>query len=99
MAAALPALHTHQNQMRKSIRLWSAVAGVLTLGACGAGAIGYFHGRPAPVPAREHLFTGVEYMRRVQLQPRPMVIHTITIDMRTGGLHFLVTPPDERGSS
>jgi len=40
----------------------------------------------------------VEYARKVKLQPRPMVIHVVTIDMRTPGLRFLVTPPDDRGS-
>ncbi len=55
-------------------------------------------GRPLPVPTREQLFTGVVYTRRVSLRPRPMIIHVITIDMRTTGLRFLVTPPDDKGS-
>jgi len=60
--------------------------------------MGSARGRPIPIPTREKLFQGVEYNRRVQLRPRPTVMHVITLDMRTPGVRFLVTPPDERGS-
>jgi hypothetical protein len=63
-----------------------------------AGILAYDNGRPLQIPVKEHLFTGVDYSRKVQLSPRPMIIHVITIDMRTNGLRFLVTPPDEKGS-
>ncbi len=58
----------------------------------------YNHGRPLQIPSKERLFTGVDYARKVVLSPRPMVIHVITIDLRTKGLRFLVTPPDANGS-
>ncbi len=60
--------------------------------------IGYLHGRPAPLPAQQTLRPGVEYRRSVRLTPRPMIIHLLTIDLRTNGLRFLVTPPDDPGS-
>jgi hypothetical protein len=63
-----------------------------------AGIFYYDNGRPLQVPVKEHLFTGVDYARKVQLSPRPMMIHVITIYTRANGLHFLVTPPDNRGS-
>lgn len=84
--------------MRRSRRIGLGVAATLLLGICLAGAWFYTRGRQLPVPAREKLFPGVVYSRKVHLQPRPMVIHVITIDMRTPGLRFLVTPPDARGS-
>lgn len=71
----------------------AAVAAVLL--AC---ATLYVRDRPLPVPVRQKLFPGVQYVRDVHVQPRPIITHVITIDMRTGGLRFLVTPPDERGS-
>ncbi len=58
----------------------------------------YLHGRPAPLPVRQTVRRGVEYRRIVRLTPRPMIIHVLTIDMRTNGLNFLVTPPDDLGS-
>jgi hypothetical protein len=66
--------------------------------ACLVGAWLYTRDRPLPVPVREKLFPGIIYTRSLELQPRPMMIHVITIDMRTPGLRFLVTPPDDRGS-
>lgn len=71
---------------------------VLTLSLCALGLSYYLRGRVLPVSANETLFPGVEYTRKVHLQPRPMVVHIVTIDMRTPGLRFLVTPPDDRGS-
>jgi hypothetical protein len=58
----------------------------------------YNRGRPLPVPLREKLYPEVVYSRRVRLRPRPMVIHVLTVDVRTKKVHFLVTPPDEPGS-
>jgi hypothetical protein len=63
-----------------------------------AGASQFAGRRPLPVPSREQLFPGVEYVREVHVRPRPLVIHRVTIDMRTPGLRFLVTPADDRGS-
>jgi hypothetical protein len=58
----------------------------------------YVRGRPLPVPVREQLFPGIQYSRAIVFQPRPIITHVITVDMRTGGLRFLVTPADDRGS-
>jgi hypothetical protein len=58
----------------------------------------YDRGRPAPIPTKEKLFDGVTYARMVRLSPRPLMIHVITVDMKSGGVHLLVTPPDEKGA-
>jgi hypothetical protein len=65
---------------------------------CVGGSLLYFHGRPLPVPAKETLRQGVEYQRIVRLSPRPMVIHVLTVNLKTNGLRFIVTPPDDAGS-
>jgi len=84
--------------MRRSSWIGAAVAVVLLTGTCVVGLALYARGRTLPVPTREALFAGVVYTRRIHLQPRPMIVHVITVDMRTPGLRFLVTPADERGS-
>jgi Phosphodiester glycosidase len=51
-----------------------------------------------PVPMKERLFNGVTYARSVRWTPRPLIIHVVTVDFRAGGIHVLVTPPDEKNS-
>lgn len=55
----------------------------------------YYHGRPLPVPQHSTLRDGVEYERIVRLSPRPMIVHVVTVNLRTNKLRFLVTPPDD----
>ena len=68
------------------------------MGVCIAGLLAYDNGRPLQIPAKEQLYEGVEYIRKVQFSPRPMMIHVITIDNRARGFRFLVTPPDDKES-
>jgi len=84
--------------MRRSRWIGAGVVAALLVGLGAAGVGLYTRGRALPMPERESLFPGVEYRRQVHLQPRPMITHVITIDMRTPGLRFLVTPPDKKGS-
>jgi hypothetical protein len=58
---------------------------------------GYFfynRDRPAPVPTKQTLYDGVVYRRIVRVFPHPMIIHFISVDTKTKGISFLVTPPD-----
>ena len=71
---------------------------LLFLAILAGGFLIYNQGRPLQIPTREHLFTGVDYVRKVQFSPRPMLIHVITIDTRSSGIRFLVTPADDKGS-
>ncbi len=50
--------------------------------------------RPQPKPITQTLFEGITYEREVRSEPRPMVIHTVTIDTKAPGISFLVTPGD-----
>ena len=72
---------------------------LIIIGIAIGGFFAYVHGRPVPVPTKEQLFDGVTYIRSVRWSPRPMMIHSITIDLRGGNeIRVLVTPPDETGS-
>jgi hypothetical protein len=51
-----------------------------------------FH--PQPSPSSQTLFQGIEYARQVRSDPRPMVIHIVSVDLRSPGISFLVTPGD-----
>ncbi len=59
-----------------------------------AGSWIWLYARPQPKPVTRQLFQGVQYQREVRQSPRPLVIHIVTIDLRTPGLRFLVTPGD-----
>jgi len=60
--------------------------------------IGYFHFYPwiltpsQPTNLRQSLFQGIVYVREVRQQPRPIIIHTVFVDLTTPSLRFLVTP-------
>lgn len=58
----------------------------------------YTYGRPAPVPMKLKLSDGVTYRRIIYVVPRPMVIHVVTIDTKSKGIRFLVTPPDSQSA-
>src|SRR5687768_7261921 len=51
--------------------------------------------QPAPVE-RQLLFPGMWYTREIRQFPIAQVIHIIDIDLKTPGLHFRVTPGDDR---
>jgi hypothetical protein len=49
-------------------------------------------------PRRDYqvtLFDGVTYDRRVYTAPRPLILHTIEIDLTVPGIDFFVTPGEE----
>ncbi len=85
--------------MRTKRWLWVPGVVALIVAAVGAAGMVYSRGRPLPVPTSRRLFAGAVYVRKIALSPRPMIIHVITIDMRTPGLRLLVTPPDEKAGN
>jgi exopolysaccharide biosynthesis protein len=48
--------------------------------------------RPPRTAQVQTLFPGITYKREAQSIPRPVMIHFVTIDLRTSGLKVLVTP-------
>ncbi len=50
--------------------------------------------RPRPASTREPLAAGVVYEREVLDAPRPIIVHTVRVELPTPGLRFLVTPGD-----
>jgi hypothetical protein len=78
----------------RKVWLWIGLLIVLSVG----GFFLYLHGRPAPVPVNQTLRQGVDYQRIVRISPRPMVIHVLKINMKTNGMRFMVTPPDDPNS-
>ena len=76
--------------------VWIILIPVL-LCLCGGAALATWGGwlflaRPQPSPARQELYSGVEYRREVRQDPRPMVVHTLLVDLRDPGITLLVTP-------
>jgi hypothetical protein len=70
--------------------------GVVSLGLgllfAGGGVTAWYYLRPQPTPITQELFPGITYVREVRKEPRPVVIHIVTVDLTTAGLSFLVTP-------
>lgn len=80
-------------------RTWArgAIAIFVLMSLCIGGYLLYDRGRPAPVPMKQKLYDGVEYRRVVRYLPRAMIAHILTIDTKTKGIEFLITPPDAEG--
>jgi len=78
-------------------QLWKALTiglGSLSLLAISlSGFYGYrISQRPERVPETRSLYQGVTYRRYIKNQPRPLVLHTVEVDLTAPGLDFLVTP-------
>jgi hypothetical protein len=69
------------------------------LSLCIGGYALYDRGRPAPIPLKQKLYDGVTYRRMIRILPRPMIAHMLTIDTKTKGIEFLVTPPDSKSET
>ena len=83
-------------------RIWRLVAGTLTwlaalLLLAAAGYSYWYHHRSIPPTVQEDLFHGISYRREIRHNPRPMVIHVISIDLDAPGISFLVTPGEPTG--
>src|SRR5215213_3441721 len=59
----------------------------------------YDRGRPAPIPRKQKLYDGVIYRRVIRLWPRPLIAHVLTINTKTNGIDFLITPPDSKSET
>ena len=66
---------------------------------CISGYALYDRGRPAPLPMKQKLYEGITYRRVIRVFPRPLIAHVLTIDTKTKGIEFLVTPPDSKSET
>jgi hypothetical protein len=82
------------NRKIPSILLVLVIVCLCGTGILAGGAWWRFLGRPQPSPTSQDLFSGVSYTREVHISPRPMVIHTLLVDLRDPGVRLLVTPGD-----
>lgn len=48
--------------------------------------------RPQRISHSADLFQGVAYSRQLRSRPRPLVVHTVTVDLTAPDIGFLVTP-------
>ena len=48
--------------------------------------------RPPRTPLSQELFMGITYQRHVQTQPRPVILHTLTVDLTAPGIRVIVSP-------
>ncbi|MFN8531012.1 MAG: phosphodiester glycosidase family protein [Anaerolineae bacterium] len=62
----------------------------------GVGAFGISH-RPLPNDEQRVLFQSIDYARIVRLEPVPVVIHIVRIDLQDERLQFFVTPRTPTG--
>jgi hypothetical protein len=51
--------------------------------------------RPPRKNFKTELFQGISYSREVRRSPRPLIIHTVSIDLSLPVIEFLVTPGDD----
>ncbi|MDJ0618892.1 MAG: phosphodiester glycosidase family protein [Calothrix sp. MO_192.B10] len=49
--------------------------------------------RPSLTNTKKILFPGIEYERRVLNNPRPIVVHIVSVDLTVPGIKVFVTPP------
>ncbi len=70
---------------------WSAILLLLALG-CWRG-----YRWLVPHKTTDTLFPGTVYRRIVRRTPHPLVVHIVRISLDTPGLHFQVTPRDQKG--
>jgi hypothetical protein len=69
---------------------WAILIGLLGFPIAHFG-LNYFR-RPPQQPLTKALFEGIRYQRMVRADPRPMMIHIVTLDLKQAGLKPLVTP-------
>jgi hypothetical protein len=67
---------------------------LLVLAVAAGGTYVWFTHRPLPDSVEKPLFQGVVYKREVRSSPRPLVVHTVTVDLSAPGVSLLVTPGD-----
>src|SRR5688572_20456155 len=85
--------------LRRSVKLRQMVLAAVAVNALVASPIllaagGYsvwYRNRAQPAATKEELFKGVTYTREIRQEPRPLVIHVVTVDLTAADIKFGVT--------
>jgi hypothetical protein len=83
------------------VRRWwlRGLVGPVALGFVAVGGyLCWYEHRPQPADVEEDWFRGITYRRLIRHEPRPLVIHVVTVRLDAGGIGFLVTPPEPSGT-
>ncbi|MEX1247612.1 MAG: phosphodiester glycosidase family protein [Anaerolineales bacterium] len=87
-------MHTHRNGIRRPLLYIVAIL-ILAGLACDLSGLTLGVASPSqPESEQRRLFQGVTYQRIVKNDPRPLVIHVVTIDLKADGIKTLVTAGD-----
>ncbi len=92
---ALIAAGLTRRYLRGRWRIRLATAGLILVAVALLAISGYqfwFTHRPIPPDMSQELYPGVLYRREARAEPRPLVIHTVRIDLNQPGLEFHITP-------
>lgn len=76
---------------KKAFRFCAGIVGILLIASVLA--YGLYTHRPQPPNIRQKIFRGVTYERVSFRNPRPMVVHIITVDLKASQAKFFTTPP------
>jgi hypothetical protein len=87
--------HKRRSCLARLLRALSSIL-IAALALLAAGALLIWQSRPPRTDHQEALFRGVSYTRSVRSEPRPLMIHVVSVDLRSPGIRFLVTPGDPR---
>lgn len=60
--------------------------------------VGLRASRPERTNVSVDLFQGITYTRQIRARPRPLIVHTVTVDLTAPDVGFLVTPHDAAGA-
>ena len=87
----------HSRDWRPRIRLLlTALLTIFTISLFLTGGVLYWYThRPVPSDFQKELYTGVIYYRDVRSEPRPIILHIITIDLNLADVRFAVTAGDQ----
>jgi hypothetical protein len=89
--SSLPLAPSPKSQKLRQKKGCCLLLALLALPAC---VLLFYLPRPLPIEQKRQLYPGITYFRSVRLQPRPIILHAIEIDLTAPGLEFLVTPGD-----
>src|SRR3972149_7292020 len=87
-------MHPHRNRIRSPLLYFVPIL-ILAGLACDLSGLTLGVASPSqPESEQRRLFQGVTYQRIVKNDPRPLVIHVVTIDLKADGIKTLVTAGD-----